>query len=533
MLYGVSFGLDDITPPWWLDGALRKQLNTLFDRRGDLDQVDAETLYIPKMNLIRTGMGQPSFKPLVSGLRTGYWSMFDPNISSPIAEAIMGCLGQQYLHRHEVLEGYKNRKLPHFKSGDISAESRGFIKNGYRNGLNPIEFFFHAAHERSNTIAKTFQIGQTGYLQRRLIYALQDLMVNRDRSVRLMNGRIVQFSYGEDGTDPGKSSFGKAVDVNGIVEAVIEELSYFDSPDNMQSPDQPGSLNAHSPLIMHSETREDLADSCKKIPIEILSIRHFVRVYYRCHSESYGSISSWEICPSEQVVNELINSLSDDHSDVRGAAVDALSSLGDAKAVGPLIEMLNDISFDVRGKAAEGLGKLGDSSAIPKLQTLLQDPFWCVRSKTLQSLDLLRTIAAIQNITDIDESSHNNPEILYETRNMPLPILFEAQGTISSADKDVTTNSPNDLDDVENTPLYEVPTESVVDIPESEKHLIPIESLFCLLDAEDPDIRRFAVQTLGERGDARAIRQVTKLLNDTEYSVFTAALEAIEKIKSV
>jgi DNA-directed RNA polymerase II subunit RPB1 len=43
---------------------------------------------------------------------------------------------------------------------------------------------------------------QTGYIQRRLIKSLEDLMVNYDGTVRNSKGRIIQFRYGEDGIDP-------------------------------------------------------------------------------------------------------------------------------------------------------------------------------------------------------------------------------------------------------------------------------------------------------------------------------------------
>jgi DNA-directed RNA polymerase subunit A' len=43
-------------------------------------------------------------------------------------------------------------------------------------------------------------------MQRRLINALQDFVVAKDRSVRDSRGVIVQFAYGGDGLDPVKVS---------------------------------------------------------------------------------------------------------------------------------------------------------------------------------------------------------------------------------------------------------------------------------------------------------------------------------------
>jgi len=43
---------------------------------------------------------------------------------------------------------------------------------------------------------------QTGYIQRRIIKSLEDLMVNYDMTVRNNKGKIIQYTYGDDGFDP-------------------------------------------------------------------------------------------------------------------------------------------------------------------------------------------------------------------------------------------------------------------------------------------------------------------------------------------
>ncbi|MBU4245811.1 MAG: hypothetical protein KKE71_02110, partial [Nanoarchaeota archaeon] len=48
----------------------------------------------------------------------------------------------------------------------------------------------------------------SGYMQRRLINALQDLKVNSDWTVKDSEGTIIQFVPGEDGIDPSKSDYG-------------------------------------------------------------------------------------------------------------------------------------------------------------------------------------------------------------------------------------------------------------------------------------------------------------------------------------
>ncbi|HNB02762.1 MAG TPA: DNA-directed RNA polymerase subunit A', partial [Methanoregulaceae archaeon] len=92
-----------------------------------------------------------------------------------------------------------------------------------KGGLNPTEFFFHAIGGREGLVDTAVRTSQSGYLQRRMINALQDLKVAYDGTVRTTGGRIIQFKYGEDGTDPMKSSFGDPVDVKGIVESILKE----------------------------------------------------------------------------------------------------------------------------------------------------------------------------------------------------------------------------------------------------------------------------------------------------------------------
>jgi DNA-directed RNA polymerase subunit A' len=58
---------------------------------------------------------------------------------------------------------------------------------------------------------------RSGYMQRRLINALEDLKVMQDGSVRNTAGTIIQFKYGEDGIDPARSVQGDPVDVDDII----------------------------------------------------------------------------------------------------------------------------------------------------------------------------------------------------------------------------------------------------------------------------------------------------------------------------
>ena len=66
-------------------------------------------------------------------------------------------------------------------------------------GLNASEFFFHAMGGREGLIDTAVKTAETGYIQRRLVKALEDVMTMYDGTVRNSHGGILQFLYGEDG----------------------------------------------------------------------------------------------------------------------------------------------------------------------------------------------------------------------------------------------------------------------------------------------------------------------------------------------
>ena len=68
-------------------------------------------------------------------------------------------------------------------------------------GLTPQEFYFHAMGGREGLIDTACKTAETGYIQRRLIKALEDVQVKYDQTVRTARDQVLQFIYGEDGMD--------------------------------------------------------------------------------------------------------------------------------------------------------------------------------------------------------------------------------------------------------------------------------------------------------------------------------------------
>ncbi|GME52852.1 RNA polymerase II heptapeptide repeat eukaryotic [Neofusicoccum parvum] len=110
-------------------------------------------------------------------------------------------VGQQSVEGKRIPFGFKYRTLPHFTKDDYSPAARGFVQNSYLRGLTPSEFFFHAMAGREGLIDTAVKTAETGYIQRRLVKALEDVMAKYDGTVRNSLGDVVQFVYGEDGLD--------------------------------------------------------------------------------------------------------------------------------------------------------------------------------------------------------------------------------------------------------------------------------------------------------------------------------------------
>jgi len=125
------------------------------------------------------------------------------------------CVGQQALRGKRIEKGYKGRTLSCFQKGDLGTEAHGFVNVGFKKGLKPNELFFVAITGRDGLMDTALRTPKSGYLYRRLANTLQDIRVEYDGTVRDANGRIIQFSYGEDGVDVSRSENGK-IDVERI-----------------------------------------------------------------------------------------------------------------------------------------------------------------------------------------------------------------------------------------------------------------------------------------------------------------------------
>eukprot|EP00771_Trimastix_marina_P001892 gnl/Trimastix_PCT/3001.p1 GENE.gnl/Trimastix_PCT/3001~~gnl/Trimastix_PCT/3001.p1 ORF type:complete len:1478 (+),score=447.35 gnl/Trimastix_PCT/3001:86-4519(+) len=215
---GFSIGIDDVEPSLHLN-ALKRDLvdgghvkcgevigqfraGTLDPSPGCTAEETMEAVINGVLSSIRDKAGNmclqelhPLNAPLIMAICGSKGSNI--NISQMVA-----CVGQQTVNGKRVPNGFVSRSLPHFPMHSRAPAAKGFVQNSFYTGMTASEFFFHTMAGREGLVDTAVKTAETGYMQRRLMKALEDLSTQYDTTVRNSVGGIVQFKYGEDGLDP-------------------------------------------------------------------------------------------------------------------------------------------------------------------------------------------------------------------------------------------------------------------------------------------------------------------------------------------
>jgi DNA-directed RNA polymerase II subunit RPB1 len=179
----------------------------------------------------------------------------DLNISQMIS-----CLGQQNVDGKRIPYGFDQRTLPHYTKFDDSPGARGFVESSYINGLSPQELFFHAMGGRVGLIDTAVKTSTTGYIQRRIIKGLEDLMVNYDMTIRTNKNKIVQFAYGEDGIDTIRVENQQMP----IVSMSIQDIyAHFNMPDESGKFKGMSIMMLKNTLTRYRKQKQETNDKCK------------------------------------------------------------------------------------------------------------------------------------------------------------------------------------------------------------------------------------------------------------------------------
>ncbi|RLF49385.1 MAG: DNA-directed RNA polymerase subunit A' [Thermoplasmata archaeon] len=237
MVRGFTTGIDDEDIPEEAKRRIEEVIREAYKkvdelvaayREGTLDQLPGrsleETLEVEVMKVL--GMARDEAGRIASkylGLENSAVIMAKSGARGSMLNLsqMAGSIGQQSVRGERIKRGYFKRTLPHFRRGDLGAQAKGFVKSSYKSGLSPTEYFFHSMGGREGLVDTAVRTSRSGYMQRRLINALEDLRVKHDGSVRNAEDIVIQLKYGEDGVDPSRSVGGKNIDVVDIVEEVL------------------------------------------------------------------------------------------------------------------------------------------------------------------------------------------------------------------------------------------------------------------------------------------------------------------------
>ncbi|EGC39460.1 RNA polymerase III, largest subunit [Dictyostelium purpureum] len=234
---GFSIGIPDVQPAPDLDQRKRDIIETAYSKcdqflkdfeNGNLPVASGcsmEQTFEAKMNQTLSQIRDDCGKLCVNDL---------PNYNSPLIMGLCGskgsniniaqmicCVGQQIVNGTRIPNGFTNRTTPHFLHFQKNAKAKGFVSNSFYTGMIPTEFFFHTMGGREGLVDTAVKTAETGYMQRRLMKALEDLSTHYDYTVRDSFGGIVQFCYGDDGLDPaGMEAKDRPVDFLRAMQAV-------------------------------------------------------------------------------------------------------------------------------------------------------------------------------------------------------------------------------------------------------------------------------------------------------------------------
>tara|TARA_B100001123_G_scaffold415707_1_gene516497 strand:+ start:3020 stop:7579 length:4560 start_codon:yes stop_codon:yes gene_type:complete len=143
---------------------------------------------------------------------------------------ISGLVGQQDIWGERIGFKFTDRTLPHFCKYNYSAESKGFVKNSFISGMDPHETFFHAMGGRIGVIDTAVKTAGVGYVSRRLVKSMEDLIVCYDLTIRNSMNTIIQFAYGDDNMNPTCLSKQRLTIIEYTDKQMLEEF-YYDLSD--------------------------------------------------------------------------------------------------------------------------------------------------------------------------------------------------------------------------------------------------------------------------------------------------------------
>ena len=390
-LTGFSVGIGDMISNVSVQDEITKAFKDI-----ELDG-DTENKINQRLNICRDTMGTMIQKPLNDENRLYTMVHSGSKGSSINMSQIMAVVGQQNLCGERIPKTWTDRTLPHFKRGSNGPRERGFITHSYVDGLDPHEVWFHAVSGREGLIDTAIKTSQTGYIQRRFMKALENIIIHWDGSARNSDESIVQFKYGDDGFDamrvenqyvdiweaPTIEKYGSNAeefcqleedhaflrDINKWRDNGTKDTAYFQLPIPVDR------IINNARTLFSFPSRKISTEEATKMMNDLLEVidNDMLKILIRCKLSTYRIVHEYELTLDE--IENIIHKIKLEYDVIKAVAGESVGAIA-AQSIGePATQMtLNTFHF-------AGVSSMNVTLGVPRLEELIN----CTKSGKMKT----------------------------------------------------------------------------------------------------------------------------------------------------
>jgi HEAT repeat protein len=201
-------------------------------------------------------------------------------------------------------------------------------------------------------------------------------------------------------------------------------------------------------------------------------------------------------------INELVDAAAHSTRSVRIDAafgLCAITNFKDVRAVGGLLDALKDIDWTIKESAARALGKIGNAAAVPALVFALNDPIGDVRWVAAQALGEIRDPNSILDLINTLRNS-TYPSVQHIASES---LAHIGQPAIPELMKIINDKAAGDI-------VHKHAANALGVIGDS----IAVNDLLKLLGDKNSDVIKTAIKALGKIGDPRTIPKLIEIMYD-------------------
>ena len=244
----------------------------------------------------------------------------------------------------------------------------------------------------------------------------------------------------------------------------------------------------------------------------------------------------------EQKLQETLQELKDGNDRQREAAAKALAIPGEIRAIEPLIHALKDSQWKVRAAAVNALAAIRNPRAVAPIVLLQQDPkISKIIPYALDKFPKTRLVKALLPLSthareDVRETAlkllqrHSYPKmtgLLIQALNDSSDTIRQFAQTELQHSKDPRAAGAI-LASMGALPFKRFQETVTYFLQQGDRRIVP--ELFKALQRQEKDVRKLAIQTLGDLHDPRAEEPLIEVLGDADGTIRRAAAEALGKL---